>query len=55
MKTNCSICGVKLTEKNLDINKMLSRKETKKLYSIRRKRGICSECSISMLIIDIIK
>jgi hypothetical protein len=54
MESKCSICGTPLTKENLDITKILSEKEAKKLYTIRKKRGVCSECSIQMIMLDIV-
>jgi len=50
---NCTICGTELNKKSLDITKMLSKEEGERLFSVRRDRGICSECSITMLMLNL--
>jgi hypothetical protein len=49
----CLICGTTITKKTLDINKMLSKKEAMRLYSIRKEKQICSSCSTSYLMLDL--
>ena len=46
----CKICGTKLCDKAIDIDKILNEKEAKRLKSIRRKNGKCSRCSTEELI-----
>lgn len=50
----CKICGETLTKENLDITKMISKEEAKRLFKIRKERGICSACSIQMIMLNII-
>lgn len=49
----CSICGAKLTENNL-VKGILNPAERARLKVVRTEKGVCSECSIQMLMLDII-
>lgn len=53
MKT-CTICGVELTKKTLGVKNILNKEEQRKLFKIRKKSGYCSECSITLLLLDLI-
>ena len=50
----CKVCGTKLTRKSIDIDKMLNQKEAKRLEKLRLKEGLCSECSMQMLMMNIL-
>jgi hypothetical protein len=49
----CSICRAPITEKTLDINKMFSKEEAMRLYSLRKEKQICSSCSTSYLMLNL--
>ena len=49
----CSICNQDLTSKALDIYKMLNEEEATRLEGVRKNRGICSSCSIEMIMANI--
>jgi len=49
----CKICKTELNNKTLGIDKMLNKSESKRLKKIRLKNGVCSECSIQMLMLSI--
>lgn len=50
----CKLCGTILTRKSLDIDKILLKEEAERLYVIRKEKEICSECSITMLMIELL-
>jgi hypothetical protein len=49
----CTICKQELTDKALDIDKMLNKEEALRLKIARKASGICSECSITMLMLNL--
>ena len=53
MNSKCKYCGSDLNEKTLDIDKMLSKEEAKRLFKVRKESGVCSECSIQMLMLNL--
>lgn len=50
----CIICGKILTDKALGLDKILNIKELKKLKKLRKKQGRCAECSMQLLMLNII-
>jgi hypothetical protein len=50
----CTICKRPLTNKAMDLTQILDENERKRLEKIRRKRGLCSECSISLVLLSLI-
>ena len=50
----CNICGTTLNRGSLNVNNILKESEKKKLEKIRTKRGVCANCSIDMLMLDIV-
>jgi hypothetical protein len=49
----CLICGSMITEKTLDISKIISKDEAMRLYTLRKEKQICSPCSTSYLMLDL--
>lgn len=53
MSSKCKYCGTDLNEKTLDIDKMFSKEEAKRLFKVRKEREVCSECSIQVLMLNL--
>ena len=49
----CTICGTELNRQTLDIDKMFSKEEADRLFNVRKDKGVCSECSITMLMLNL--
>ncbi|MFA5174656.1 MAG: hypothetical protein WC438_05740 [Candidatus Pacearchaeota archaeon] len=52
--TKCKICGKQLTEKAMDLHHIFNEAEKKKLSKIRKKKQICSECTIQLIMLNLI-
>jgi 5-methylcytosine-specific restriction endonuclease McrA len=50
----CTICGKPLTDKAMDLHHILNLKERKRLKKIRKKGGLCQECVIQLLLLNLI-
>jgi uncharacterized membrane protein YvbJ len=50
----CKICGKQLTERAMDLHHILNVSEKKRLSKIRKKKQICSECTIQLIILNLI-
>jgi len=50
----CKICGKQLTDKAMNLQHVLNASEKKRLSKIRKKKQICSECTIQLIMLDLI-
>jgi hypothetical protein len=49
----CTICGVELNEKTIGLNNILDSEERNRLEKIRKNNGYCSECSITLMLLNL--
>ena len=50
----CTVCGITLTASTLGIKNILNKEERDKLKKIRLNNGHCSECAITLLLLELI-
>ncbi len=50
----CQICSTKLNNKTLRMNEVFNEKERVKIKKVRKNMGLCSECFIQLLFLDLV-